>query len=115
MPSRRHELLARAVPRLRKSRELDSPEAERARLETWHATLDRGFPTSAVPLFGRRYAVVREELPPAGFPSYTLTRRGQHARPGPSSTCTAAGSSGRSTRSRCGTPRGWPRRSARGW
>ena len=75
MPSRRHELLARVVPKLRKSRELDSPEAERARLERWHATLDRAFPTSAVPFFGRRYAVVREELP-AGFPSYTLTRRG---------------------------------------
>ena len=60
---------------MRRSRELDSPEAERARLETWHTTLDRGFPTSAVPLFGRRYAVVREDLP-AGFPAYTLTGRG---------------------------------------
>jgi monoterpene epsilon-lactone hydrolase len=75
MPSRRHELLARVVPRLRKSRELDTPEAERVRLEKWHATLDLGFPTSVVPFFARRYAVVREELP-AGFPSYTLTRRG---------------------------------------
>jgi epsilon-lactone hydrolase len=75
MPSRRHELLAVVVPKLRKSRELDSPEAERARLEKWHATLDRKFPTGAVPFFGRRYAVVREELP-AGFPAYTLTRRG---------------------------------------
>jgi len=76
MPSRRHELLARLVPKLRKSRELDSPEAERARLEHWHATLDRGFPTGAVPFFHRRFAVVREELP-AGFPSYTLTQRGR--------------------------------------
>jgi epsilon-lactone hydrolase len=80
MPSRRHELLARVVPKLRKSRELDSVTAERARLEKWHATLDRGFPTGAVPLFGRRYAVVREELSAdssgRGFPSYTLTRRG---------------------------------------
>src|SRR4051794_27198246 len=75
MPSRRHELLAGAVPRLRKSRELDTPEAERARLEKWHTTLERGFPTSAVPLFGRRYAMVREDLP-SGFPSYTLTARG---------------------------------------
>jgi monoterpene epsilon-lactone hydrolase len=75
MPSRRHELLARVVPKLRRSRELDSPEAERARLERWHATLDRSFPTGAVPLFGRRYAVVQEQLA-AGFPSYTLTRRG---------------------------------------
>jgi monoterpene epsilon-lactone hydrolase len=74
MPSRRHELMAHVLPRLRKSRELDSPEAERARLEQWHTTLDRSFPTWAVPLFHRRYAVVREELP-AGFPAYTLTRR----------------------------------------
>jgi acetyl esterase/lipase len=76
MPSRRHELLARVVPRLRKSRDLESPESERARLERWHAGLDRGFPTQVVPFFSRRYAVVREELP-AGFPSYTLTRRGR--------------------------------------
>ena len=80
MPSRRHEFLARVVPRLRKSRELESPEAERARLEAWHTTLDRTFPTGAVPLFGRRYAVVREELAVGssgpGFPSYSLTRRG---------------------------------------
>src|SRR3954470_8424492 len=75
MPSLRHELLARVVPALRKSRELDSPEAEKARLEKWHTTLDRTFPTGAVPLFGRRYAVVEEELA-AGFPSYTLTVRG---------------------------------------
>jgi monoterpene epsilon-lactone hydrolase len=75
MPSRRHELLAAVVPRVRRSRELDTPEAEKERLQRWHATLDREFPTSAVPFFGRRYAVVREDLP-AGFPSYTLTRRG---------------------------------------
>jgi monoterpene epsilon-lactone hydrolase len=81
MPSRRHELLARLVPKIRGSRELDSQEVERARLERWHATLDRAFPTAAVPLFGRRYAVVREELsadsPGHGFPSYTVTRRGR--------------------------------------
>jgi acetyl esterase/lipase len=75
MPSRRHELFAVGVPKLRKSRELDTPERERARIEAWHAGLDHTFPTRAVPLFGRRYAVVREQLP-AGFPSYTLTKRG---------------------------------------
>ncbi|HET6938568.1 MAG TPA: alpha/beta hydrolase, partial [Nocardioides sp.] len=32
-------------------------------------------PTGAVPFFHRRYSVVQEDLP-AGFPSYTLTRRG---------------------------------------
>ena len=77
MPSRRHELLAQAVPRLRKSRDLDTPEAERARLERWHATLDRTFPTRAVPLFDRRYAVVKRGARRDGFPSYTLTRRGR--------------------------------------
>lgn len=53
MPSRRHDLLAWAVPRLRKSRELDSEPAERARVERWHATLDQGLdrrlPTRLVP------------------------------------------------------------------
>jgi acetyl esterase/lipase len=63
------------VPRLRRSRELDSPAAEKERLERWHATLGRGFPTAAVPFFHRRFAVVREELP-AGFPAYALSRRG---------------------------------------
>jgi acetyl esterase/lipase len=76
MPSRRHQLLAYAVPRLRRSRELDSPERERARLEQWHRTLDRSFPTSAVPRFAARYDVAREELGD-GFPSYTLTARGR--------------------------------------
>jgi len=81
MPSRRHELLARVVPRVRRSRELESPEVERARLERWHTTLDRGFPSGAVPLFRRRFSVVREDVPAGssgeGFPSYTLTRRGR--------------------------------------
>jgi len=81
MPSRRHDLLARVVPKLRKSRELDTPEAERRRIESWHTTLDRTFPTRLVPWFERRYALVREELaadaPGGGFPSYTLTRRGR--------------------------------------
>jgi epsilon-lactone hydrolase len=80
MPSRRHDLLAVVVPKLRRSRELDTPEAEKARLLSWHSTLDRGFPAGLVPMFGRRYAVVREDLPAdaagLGFASYTLTRRG---------------------------------------
>lgn len=66
--------MAYAVPRLRKSRDLDSVEKERARLEAWHATMERGFPTKAVPRFDKRYRVVREDLP-GGFPSYTLTER----------------------------------------
>jgi len=75
MPSRRHALLAYAVPRVRRSRDLDDVDAERARLERWHATLDRGFPTNAVRRFDKRYRVVEEQLP-GGFASYTLTARG---------------------------------------
>lgn len=79
MPSRRHQLLAEVLPRLRKAQDLDSVDAERARIERWHAGLDRSLPTRAVPLFARRFAVVREELP-GGFPAYTLTRRGRAPR-----------------------------------
>ena len=75
MPSRRHEVLAYVVPRVRKSRDLKDVEVERARLERWHATLDRGFPTSAVRRFDKRFRVTEEQLP-GGFPSYTLTERG---------------------------------------
>lgn len=75
MPSRRHEFLAYALPRLRKSRELDTPEAERARIERWHDGLDRSLPTRAVPRFPRRWSVLVEDV---GFPSYVLTPRGTH-------------------------------------
>lgn len=72
--------MAAVVPKLRRSRELDTPELEKARLLHWHSTLDRGFPTGLVPMSGRRYAVVREDVPAdgagRGFASYTLTRRG---------------------------------------
>jgi len=81
MPSRRHAVLAYVVPKLRRSRELDTPDAERSRIESWHRTLDRTFPTRAVPFFARRYAVVREQLAAdsigGGFAAYTLTRRGR--------------------------------------
>jgi acetyl esterase/lipase len=73
MPSRRHQFLARAIPRLRKARELDSEPAERARIERWHAGLDRALPTSAVSRFGRRFAVVTEDL--GDFPAYVVTPR----------------------------------------
>jgi epsilon-lactone hydrolase len=77
MPSLRHRLLAEVVPRLRKAQELESEAAERARLEAWHAGLDRSLPTRGVPGFERRYAVVAEEVP---FPAYTITRRGRTPR-----------------------------------
>lgn len=72
MPSRRHQLLAYVVPRLRKARELDTEPKERARVERWHAGLDRALPTKAVLGFARRYSVVTEDL---GFPSFTVTPR----------------------------------------
>jgi monoterpene epsilon-lactone hydrolase len=73
MPSRTHDLLARVVPRVRRSRELDSEPAERARVERWHATLDRSFPTALVPRFSRRFSLLTEEL--AGFPVRVMTPR----------------------------------------
>jgi acetyl esterase/lipase len=74
MPSRLHAVYARVVPRVRKAEEMGGPEPEeRARVVRWHATLDRSFPTRAVPAFHRRFAVVREELP--GFPAYVVTHR----------------------------------------
>jgi epsilon-lactone hydrolase len=75
MPSLRHQLLASAVPRLRRSRELEDEPTERARVERWHEGLDRRLPTGTTPLFGRRFSVVTETLP-GGFPSYSIARRG---------------------------------------
>ena len=77
MPSRRHQLLAYAVPRVRRSRELVDEATERARLERWHAGLDRRLPTRLVPAFDRRFSLVTEEL--AGFPVHVVTPR--HATP----------------------------------
>src|SRR3954453_1200776 len=75
MPSVRHQLLARAVPRLRRARELESEPAERARVERWHQGMRRSLPTGTTPGFGRRFSVVTETLP-GGFPSYSIARRG---------------------------------------
>ncbi len=78
MPSRRHEALAWAIPRLRGSRELTSVDEERAQVTRCHARLEPGLPTRLVPRFGRRYSLVTERLSgPAGdFPSYVLAPRG---------------------------------------
>jgi monoterpene epsilon-lactone hydrolase len=73
MPSRRHDLLAYVIPRLRKSGELVDEPSERSRVEQWHATLDRSLPTRLVPGFERRYSVVTEEV--AGFPVHAITPR----------------------------------------
>jgi monoterpene epsilon-lactone hydrolase len=78
MPSLRHELVAWAVPRVRRSRDLDTPERERARLERWHATLTPRLPTELVPRFRSRFEVEERTMTgPAGpSPCYVLTPRG---------------------------------------
>ena len=77
-PSLRHQLVAWAVPRLRRSGELEDEDVERARLERWHAGLDRRLPTRSVRGFARRFAVQVETLPGPGgdFPAYVVTPRG---------------------------------------
>jgi monoterpene epsilon-lactone hydrolase len=77
VPSRRHELLAYAVPRLRRARELADEQSEWQRVTRWHVHLDRSLPTGLVPRVDRRFCVVTEELAgPAGvFPSYVITPR----------------------------------------
>lgn len=72
MPSRRHELLAWAVPRVRGSRELDHADLERARIEKWHIGLNRSLPTRLVPRFDRRFSLVEEDV---GFPVHVITPR----------------------------------------
>ena len=82
MPSRLHAVYARVVPRVRKAEEMGGQEPEeRDRVVRWHLTLDRSFPTRAVPGFHRRFCVVREELTQGGvtFPAYVVTPR--HASP----------------------------------
>lgn len=78
MPSRRHDLLARLVPVLRRSRELDDEPTERARVEAWHATLDQGFdrtlPTRVVPRFAQHWEATVTDI---GFPCHVLTPRGR--------------------------------------
>lgn len=73
-PSIRHRALATAIPRLRKATEIDTEPAERARVERWHARLDRSLPRTVVPGFDRRFTVVEESVD--GWPSYVLSRRG---------------------------------------
>ncbi len=81
MPSRRHALLAWAVPKVRGSRELDSPERERARIERWHATwgqVQPELPSARIRGFDKDVAVTTETLSgPAGdFSAHVLTPRG---------------------------------------
>ena len=78
MPSRRHEFLAYALPRLRKSRDLDDVETERRRLERWHASLDRSLPLAATPGWRRRWSISQENWQVPGgpeFPAYVFAPR----------------------------------------
>ena len=72
MPSRRHDLLATLVPKIRRSRELDSEPVERVRVEAWHRTLDRTLPTRVTPGFAKRWTATVTDL---GFPCHVLTPR----------------------------------------
>ena len=73
MPSLRHELLSYVVPRVRGARDLDDLTTERARLEGWHATLDRSLPTRLTPGLARDFEV--EVDTSAGFAVHVLTPR----------------------------------------
>jgi epsilon-lactone hydrolase len=78
MPSLRHQLLAFAVPRVLRARELVDEESERVQILGWHHRMPMGLPTSAVPGFGRRFEVAEERLIGEGgveFPSYVITPR----------------------------------------
>lgn len=80
MPSLRHELIAWALPRVRRTRDLDTPERERARLEKWHALHPPGaLPTWLVPGVDRRFDVEERILtgPAGGSPCYVLTPKGR--------------------------------------
>ncbi len=77
-PSRRHDLLAWAIPRMRRASELDSLEAEEARLLRCQAERDASLPVRGVRGFATKYSVVTEQLGEGAveFASYVVTPRG---------------------------------------
>ena len=77
MPSLRHELIAWTLPRVWRTRDLDTPENERARLLRHNDALEPALPTNLVRRFHRRFTVEEETLSgPAGeFPAYVVTPR----------------------------------------
>lgn len=77
MPSPTHAFYALAIPRLRRSRDLDDPVTERARIEAWHARLDRRLPSHRVPRFAERYDVTTDREP---FDVHTIRPRGTRPR-----------------------------------
>jgi monoterpene epsilon-lactone hydrolase len=75
VPSRRHQLLATVIPKVRRAGELVDEPTERARIEKRHVHLEHGLPTRGIRGFSRHFAVVTELLP-AGFPAYSFSVRG---------------------------------------
>ncbi len=77
-PSRRHELLAWALPRLGRSQDAgDDEAAERERVTRRHAGRDHSLPTRATPGLARRFRVAEERVDAPGgrFCSWVLTPR----------------------------------------
>lgn len=77
VPSLVHAFYARVIPWRRGSGDLDSPEAERARIERWHAGLERSLPTGGVRRFEERYEV---EVATEPFLVHTVRPRGRRPR-----------------------------------
>jgi epsilon-lactone hydrolase len=80
-PSRRHQLLAFALPRVLRAKELVDEEAERAELLARNrdrAAAHGRLPTRVVPGFARRFSVSTELLGAGGveFTSFVITPRG---------------------------------------
>ena len=63
---------------MRRSRDRGDPEAERASIERFHATVRPGLPTWLVPWFHRRFSLETQLLTgrAGDFPSYVITPRG---------------------------------------
>ncbi len=72
MPSRRHDLLAHLIPRLRNSGEIDDDASERARVEACHRALDPSLPIRMTPRFATNWEATITDI---GFPSHVLTPR----------------------------------------
>lgn len=66
------------MPRLRGSFPLDDEGTERARIERWHAGMDRSLPTNAVLRFHRRFETSVRDVD--GMAVHTVRRRGARPR-----------------------------------
>src|SRR5688500_15364674 len=77
MPRLRHELIACVLPPVRRTRDLDTPDNERARLLRRNDALEPALPTGLVPRFHRWFTVDEETSsgPTGDVPSYVITPR----------------------------------------